>query len=761
MKISDNIYVNIDVNGMDITNFLNFSDVMDLRLMETAGASLPYFYMSFITTDETVCNSVQLGNQLKVIIGNTEKDADTFEIDMIPTQPVKDPSNTGWLVELAGFIGNKSYMIDQISKSYLGNSFLVADKAIKEYLSPNSKGNYVKTNFNHTNENQVWWRRNNKTACYFVADTLLHADVSPSFPVFSFDKYKNFYISDLSKLIKEGPVYTFSEVESTETNVIQYSSNFNVESFQEEYNLYSGYNKITEIYDTNSGLSKSIVDINAPILSSSAIAEESYSGNIVQMNEIQSTNVHKTYSSAFTYNTNKLMALSSNLGCIALLGRYYKELRPIMLVKVNSDEPSQDGLYLIDSIITKVNFTTGGFETYVYLTRDGKNHVEDYKFPRNQPVFKILKKRRNDLLSICTSIKTIYSIGMRFFDGLFLNDLLNFAVGVKYNLLHSFNFNGYTFNFNDPKDKLSTLIGFGNSIMNSFLKMILPPEIAYQFQDFIINKPSLKNVVLGYIGQYVDQDVIDVANLIASLVYDGTMEMYEIARDNLITIAIAGGAGVAQIIEDIIPEETYEQERQPEVNNILDSFEDNTPGLDIPYPNIPLTESESLLPEEDLRNLIADKTISNLEDLGYLDNVDKDKLKDILLGKETIDFDIINKINKSAGDTFSYRLWGTYNDITELNSFTIKKGFKDKYRTIPCTKLISALRNTKIFFACPTTEESLKFYINSKRAELKSFVVDLGYTDIYKNKILYNVYYTETGYNSNSILFEVKQRGIV
>ena len=292
---------------------------------------------------------------------------------------------------------------------------------------------------------------------------------------------------------------------------------------------------------------------------------------------------------------------------------------------------------------------------------------------------------------------------------------------------------------------------------------MLPQDVASLFNNFIIEKPSLKDLLLTYIDEYVDPDVVDVANLIANLVYSGTAGLNDVAKDNGIFITIAGGVGATTIIEEItegkiMEEQTYQEERQPDVNAIIDDFENNTSGLDIPFPRITLTESEAILPQDKLKDVIADKTINNLSDLGYLNNVDKGKLKDILVGKEAIDFNIINAINKSAGNVFLYRFWGTYNDLLDLTDFNIKKSFKDKYRTIPCTKLISALRNSKIFFACPSTEVNLRFYINSRRIELKNFDLNLGYKDVYGNPIMYTVYYTEQGYNSNSILFEVRQR---
>ena len=92
-----------------------------------------------------------------------------------------------------------------------------------------------------------------------------------------------------------------------------------------------------------------------------------------------------------------------------------------------------------------------------------------------------------------------------------------------------------------------------------------------------------------------------------------------------------------------------------------------------------------------------------------------------------------------------------------LYLYYITKSFKDRYKTIPCTKLISATKNARLYFACPQFEKDIKFYINSKRVELDSFPINLGYTDIYGIPIMYNVFYTNTGYNSNSVMLEVRQ----
>ena len=64
-----------------------------------------------------------------------------------------------------------------------------------------------------------------------------------------------------------------------------------------------------------------------------------------------------------------------------------------------------------------------------------------------------------------------------------------------------------------------------------------------------------------------------------------------------------------------------------------------------------------------------------IDNLGYFKNLTQDEIsefKSILTGDTPINFNIINKINKSAGDMFAYKYWGTYNSIIELTSFYIK-----------------------------------------------------------------------------------------
>ena len=776
MQIGNSIYFDIEVMGMDIENFLTYADILDFILVETAGASLPYIYIKMIIRDEKIKNSFLLNNQLKVSIGENSTNADSFIVDVHNVHSNSDASDIGWLVEVSGFIGNRDYMVEQRTKAYTGNSLFVINDVMKEYFGKVGSGSavfpYISSDFSSTNENQVIWRQNNTTASYFVTDTILHCDVRPSFPLFSFDRYLNFYIRDLRELVKEEPKYTFTPSPPGNSKELQYFNNFRTVSYKPMYNAQSGYNKLFEIYNSVNGTSSGFFLSKDPILSASSEFEEAETGNTFSVNNIQSANVHDTYNIAFAHNINKLLALSSILGGLDLRG-YIKDVHPTDLVRVNlppNDDPSLIGLYIVDTVVTKVSFHSGLIHTYVFVTRDNKNNVENYVPKKKRDWFKIRKKFMDAVVSNVAIIKNVYASAMRIIDGRFLEEMLSFVLLTKNNVLRSFRPAGVNIDFTSKENLLISLVAEGNSLLNLFCEMIFPEEIAATLRDAIIMGRSQMgtfggrvesyntvSLVSNYVDLYVPVEVRSIVMTIVESLYGITDTLNSIAEDN--GVAIPGQKG--STVTTSIPETDYITEGQQRANSIIVGFEKNTTGLDIPFPIISLTESQSLLTDNDLKNFLADETIQKLDDLGYLDNVDKDTFKNILLGVEPIDFNIIDAINKSAGNTFAYRFWGTFTSLNDLVSFYIKKSFKDKFRTIPCTKLISALQGANIFFACPSSEEDLRFYINSRRIELNRFEIDLGYKDTYGNPVIYTVYYTETGYNSNSVMLEVKQGGMV
>ena len=832
MQIGENVYLDIKVKSdkaLKPTRALSYDNLKDFIMVETAGTSLPYICFSFFATDKDLIEYFIENNKVEISLGNTVEDAETFTMSLFSTPKDTDPSGDTATISASGFLGDNDYMVSRGEcKAYKGNSLMVIKQVLKNFKGLN---NTIDTDFDRVNEKQVTWRQLYETTASFLIRVILHMNVQPSFPLFSFDKYGKFHIKDYQKLIKEGPKFTFTPY-TPNKGEIQYLNNFNVNSYKTSYNLYSGYNKITEIYGIETGMPGYSLAENTPTLASTNEAEKSLSGNRISLNKMQSANVHDKYMEAYAYNTNKLVSLSSMQGVLQILG-YHPELKPTDLIYVktpteNGMISSMEGLYLIDTIVVSPSFKEGVVTTYVYVTRDNNNNIEN--FVTQKPLgIKIKTPDLEQLLNAIAVTRVALARCSQVMDGTFTSSVSSYLSALRTNLLRAFSIEGTILDFNSQLNALQSFLCVGNTIMNAFVNMVFPDNIANILKDFLINKPSARSLVGSYINEYVP---FELQTMMYSLV-DSLCE----TNDALNSIAEDNGVTAREIIQVAPIEESTYSPKETEVDEIIQDFENNTTGLDIPFPIVNLTESQKLLPKKELKDLIATETIDNLTDLGYLKNLsdsEKDEFREILLGDTPISYSIINKINEAVGDTLNYRFWGTYGatneplyawsygdkkvytktedivqytrlynenytpymennfviargnsntyevmyrvseesidtakrnmeeDITtdalsQLTNYYISKGYKDRYRTLPCTKVINASKNARLYFACPQSERNVKFYINSRRMELKSFPIILGYSDVYGNPITYNVYYTTTGYNSNSTILEVRQ----
>lgn len=831
MQIMENVYIDIKVKGSNKRTKLNFDQLKDFQMVESAGTTLPYICFSFFTFDGDWAKQFVKNNTILLTIGRTIQDAETFTITMVDNQLDTDPSGNSWTVTGGGFIGNKEFITNKaMCKTYKGNSISTIGKIVRQF---NQFKRQLNTNIASVNEKPMKWMQAHETASKFLMKTVLHMDIMPSFPLVTFDKYGTFYIRDYLKDRKEGYKWRFVHAKDSSAditnNTIQYINNFNVESYQTSYNMYSGYDRMSEIIKTEQGISSYIMNKNLPIIAATEESDTQGAGNRLSLNNIQSGNVHDTYMEAFAYNSNKLVALSSIQGVLELVG-YHPELKPTDMVYVQTNKATSldsnlEGLYIIDTIMFVPNFRNGTTLTYVYVTRDNWNNIEDSVTDqkKKKSLMKITKKAMEDLCNAISQTRTALAVCSQVLDGTFISYCLDFLVASKTNILRMFSLGGIGLDFNSQAFFIQSMLCVGNNIMNMLCNMLFPDFIASTLKDFLIDKPSMRRLLSNYIDQYVPSEIQNIISMLADALCNTQDKLNSIAKANNIT-----ARSIPEVATDIVPEV---EEPANIVGEIITEFEGHTRGVDIPFPVITLTESQQLQSREEIKNYIADETISNLTDLGYMDGVDKDEFKATLMSNNpevTLSFSTIDKLNRNAGNTYMYRYWGTYgptnealyawsykdfivytktaevteytrlfnNDyspyleeefkvtkvddkykilykgkdterneledvnttaLAQLTSFYITKGFKDRYRTIPCTKLISATKNARLYFACPQSETGIKFYINSKRVNLDSFPIDLGFVDIYGNKLMYNVYYTTTGYNSNSTMLEIRQ----
>ena len=883
MQINKNTYVEIEIQDLNVKDFLQPGDLLDLQIIETAGTSLPVIYAAFLTAEEKIINHFIQRNTVIVKVGTSKEDCDSFLVSIYsPNPPNNGAMGNRRLVEFGGVVLNQNFMVNLVSDTYFGNSLLVTKALLKKSLGIDEQKGFL-TSVTKVNENQVKWMQNNKTSCLFLAEVLTHMDIRPSFPLFGFDRHGTFYLQDFDKRIAAGASINFVSREPQKSNEIQYINNFSVEAYKEMYNFYSGFNRVTEVWKADKGVTEYAKSYNEPIIASTKETDMLQSSSRMSMNMVQSANVHDTYAEAFLHNTNKLVSLSSLMGVLQVVG-YQKFIHPTDIVTVSTGgaDVALDGYYVVDTIRTQVDMKRQGIiHTYVYVDRDNKNNIENY-IARPKKGLKILKKFFADLANAVGRLRVAYAMAQNIIDGRYLSELMSFAIETKRNLLRSFTVAGVGIDFNSSANLLQSLTCVGNSLMNSLTSMIFPSAIADTLRDFVIRKPSLKGLLAKYIAEYVPVELRTVISLLTESLFETTSALNSIAVSNGIRVTVNETAGGATAVvteptettvggDETVIDETntseidYTAGTQEKVNNITEEISNNSSwlGIDIPLPIIELTESQSLFPEQELKHYIVDQTVANLTNLGYMEELTPAQVelfKKILLGEQSEDTlvtevnDLARQINQNAGNTLYYRYWGTFgagenntllyawiandevvyteeaiinansslynfdgtsyggedfyiskkdgiyrimfkNDseniiairnssldkkdkrLLDLTAYYIKKCYKDKYRTLPCTKFVNATQNARIFFACPSNEKDVRFYINSKRVDIVEdlenkeeyigkqcigfFQIDLGYITNMGIPVPYTVYYTNTGYNSNSVLFEVKQGGMV
>ena len=394
MQIGKSTYVDIEIEELGVKNFLQSEDLVDLQIIETAGTSLPIVYAAFLTSNQSIINHFIQRNKVTVKVGNSSEDCDTFQVSIYScTPPNNGPMGERRLIEFGGFVMSQDFMINLESETYFGNSLLVAKAVLNKYFyATKQRGKKTKnidftgkdgkflTSISSVKEKQVKWMQNNVTPCLFLAETLIHMDIRPSFPLFGFDRRGNFRLQDFDKVVKAGPVVNFVTTPPRNTSEIQYIDNFSVDNYKDMYNLYSGFNKVTEVWKAEKGIIEYAKSYNEPVIASTKESDMLEGSSRIYMNTMQSSNVHDTYVESFVHNTNKLVALSSMIGDLQLRG-YHRNIHPTDIVSVSTGgaDISLDGYYVIDTIRTQVDMKHGGIiHTYVYVTRDNKNNIENY-----------------------------------------------------------------------------------------------------------------------------------------------------------------------------------------------------------------------------------------------------------------------------------------------------------------------------------------------------------------------------------------------
>ena len=113
MQIGNNSYVDIEIQDLDIKDFLQPNDLLDLQIIETAGTALPVIYAAFFTSEQKIINHFIQRNNVIVKVGTSKEDCDSFLVSIYSSSP---PNNGAMgerrLVEFGGFVLSQDFMVN-------------------------------------------------------------------------------------------------------------------------------------------------------------------------------------------------------------------------------------------------------------------------------------------------------------------------------------------------------------------------------------------------------------------------------------------------------------------------------------------------------------------------------------------------------------------------------------------------------------------------------------------------------------------------
>jgi hypothetical protein len=772
MIFDTGIYIDIEIG--EFKNFLDIKDIVYLRIVETAGVILPTFQLSFRTTNLRIRDSIRENNPIKVKIGSSIDNYDTFTISIIDKKI--DSLAVGYFnCYLYGFLGSKKLYVDKLIKAVNGTSLDCIKQVAEQFDMP------VDTDIVSVYEEPQNWIISNQNNQKLLADAWYHMNIQPSFPLFAISRYGRIILKSLYNLREQQPKYIFTkEINVTKINQILYLNEFMPENNVQNYNLYEGYGKAVNIKNLNTGKYSVYANDNNTQLATTQQQEITLSGNRVFNSKFQSDNVHDNFQKCYAYNTGKLVQLSSIQGFVVYKGIYKRDLNLLDLVSLEPPQAKNlDGVYDYYSgkyVVCAIEYlltATDPFCTKVYLSRDSLNHIENNLVLPNTAI-QVKAADKQVILESAKELQKYISIINQLQGKSISSLLLDFLRNLKLQALNSFitSPTGFEILLISQQLNLQQIIQQTKNLVYKLLSGILPSQymsLINTIENLILNRRNLlSNISLyslfnNYISQVIPSDYITLFRTIFTTFNSLYVTLQSILNsvNTQIEISINTTSNTESFINitNITGNNSMLQSSSTQQDNVVlitNEILINTKGVDIPIPIIILTEAQNLFSKEQLKDYIINETISYLDSLGYLNNIDKDNFKDILYGNTVLDSNTIKTINNNVGSSLYIRHWGSFKDISELTDYYVRGSYKDKFKTVNMIKTIDCSGGKKVFLAYPTLKKDLAFYINNNKVEMETTNINLRYFDITNNLIDYTIYYYDYYFNSNSVTVEVR-----
>ena len=957
MYIDGKVYFNFRIQ--EYTDFLNPSDIIAFSMKENCGAAGVSFEMSFQTENRKIADLIIENNEVIFELGDSADKAIAYTA-YISEHPTKEDSadDSKIIVSFIATLIKMSYYTTRASETVFGTSLDMIKQMAKVYL-----GTTVDAQIDTPTEKEHNWLRSYETGAITTLQAWLHMNLPKTTPLLWIDTNNVIHIKDIERIKKEGVKHRFIPAQmqnpNKKGNDIEYLNCFTTKSYKFDTNLITGKNTIVNVSNIESGNDTIAIPENKPDVASTAQVESGEIGNKVVDNKYQTDNVHSKFMICYYTNKLRLIQLSSHVGNLELSG-FYPNINICELIEVTGCQPNYAGRYIVNTKVTYFG-ANKPIKTIVAVCRDNTNSIEDSAItPKSQ--VKMYNQQLTDIMQSIRTLRRVTVMGTKLLDGTTKRDILSYCKTFKYNALNSFQVMGVPLNLNSSLEIMASLKSMGLKLIYGIIDKYIPYPYNMLFRDLVTDGYAFKKMLSKLFYQFappmVRDFLIEILGLLDDLSnladalhkqnkkslsnYNYTSGGYS-AKDNVSLNGNASGSPSAK--QDYVPNGEidmpvdFTQKNTENIKEITDEFLQNVDGLDIPIPDIGLNESESFLPKEELKEIIAEKITDYLEGQGYLVGIGKPTFLLILLGKKPLDFNTMKLINANIGNMLYARYWGSYNsevlkfgriskiedkivyipniDVTEevfngdmlyingtemsngyytaveseydsntqtslvtilediedyddtpiksytelcsVNSLTprktlvvgdeevtvteirvpnrltgflkkgksinitnlgtdgncvifdvfydasnmetvvytlknlrdtlekekklqiiafadngtsiskisnrtfteyfIKNGFKDIYTTVPCTKIINATKDAKIWIALPQIESNVEFFINSKLADMDIIEgIDLGLFAPGGAKLYYNVYMSKDTYNSNNVTLEVRRK---
>lgn len=845
------VYIDIKVMGQTLlrgyefdSNFVQNKDIeiYAYREVYTAGFAIPTYQLIMTSTDEDYLNSFNEQNTIRITVGTDLNQMSTYTCETIGKNIKKDASGTKFILNWAGVLSknkfNSTFFKNVGNGVYHGNALEALTRAWTDLTGCEIDNQILQPDVGIQRD----WRRTNKTVNNYLIELLLHMDLRPSFPLATIDGQGRLLLRDFQTMKSRGPSAIFTPVTQTQNaraGRIGYTGGITTRSFKTYTNRYCGYIqksgrdlKTGEVFT----IGNSVQDATSGWGINTLATTKANENNPVEHQSSESPNVlvsdvtpiafHETE----IFNTTQMVNMSSIQIRLAVEDDYLYSLRVLDLVSLDTGSTNDinNGKYIVEAI-EKGFVGSAQFRNVIYLCRDNFNDVEQHQADTyGKLALKELKINPSVKAGIVNAIRRsrrglIYVRGAM--DGTYINEYEQHLISMKSGVLSNFGMFNTNLDFNSINSTTNSLRNAGANLVN----MVISKYVAAPYNLMLINavfgNSNLYNLLMGLLSGILGSEIYgEFSSLIGDLRmfdqfldnYQQTVSRVEVTSSPLYVEDLTSGTitfretptGEIESYENydnyIISEAnttmTYTvEEKSKMVSDILSDVTARIPeAVDIPIPEITLTDSEAIQPEEQVTETVVDKIIQHLVEQGYIydssviDVVDagtgtvvatetfmkpdgtvlsaaearatvlsSNVLKQMLLGTRPFDSSSAQKIRECTGNDLYVRHWGIFTSEEELTSFNILNGYVEKYRTLNTTKALSARGGKRIFVALPAFEKNVLFYINSTRVEMNEMEYEtLGYVDYRNRPIPYIIYYTTEYYNSTNLTLELRRRSV-